>query len=105
MMINQAECKLEETSDRNLLEVENSYWGGLATSLDRLKDNEDFKKLILEGYFKDKAITAVGILSSDYVVQNNQRSDVMEQLIAISQLKDYFRVVENIGAQQLAEED
>ena len=83
--------------EQQILEVENQYWAELWASLERLKDNKDFQKVILEGYFKDKAINGVSLLATDYVIQNNKRTDVMESLIAISRLEDYFITIENLG--------
>jgi len=51
-------------TDNELIEVENTYWYELYKSLERLKKNRDFKKLI------------------------------MEKLIAISSLQDYFILIE-----------
>lgn len=96
MMINQA-TPTENVDGKEILTVENEYWAGMYESLDRLKKNDDFKKVILEGYFKDKAINGVSLLATDYVKQNSLRSDVMEQLIAISALEDYFATIDNLG--------
>lgn len=97
MLINQAQSKTENTEGKDLLLVENQYWVSLAESLERLKQNEDFKRVILDGYFKDKAVNGVSLLATDYVKKGGFRSDIMEQLIAISQLEDYFAMVENLG--------
>ena len=69
------------------------YWTDMAMSLDRLEANDDFKKVILEGYFKDKAVSGVSILASDQVKASGRRTDVMEGLIAISSLQDHFQTI------------
>ena len=69
----------------------------LASALERLEQNEDFKMLILEGYIKDEAVRCVGLLANDQIKRINARPDVMEDLIAISSLQDYFIKVKNYG--------
>jgi len=84
-------------SEEELLRVENQYWADLATDLLALEDNPHFKRLILEGYFKDKAINGVSMLATDHVKRGGLRGDIMEQLVAISHLEDYFIMVKSIG--------
>lgn len=101
MMINQAN-PTENVDGQDILTVENEYWVDLHEALTRLEGGnprpDDFKKVILDGYFKDKAINGVSLLATDYVKQNGARSDVMEQLIAISALEDYFATIHNLGS-------
>ena len=97
MLINQAQCNTENAEGKDLLTVENQYWADMYDSLERLKCNDDFKRVILDGYFKDKAINGVSLLATDYVKRGGFRPDVMEQLVAISNLQDYFATIENLG--------
>ena len=76
---------------------EYNYYVGQKQALDRLKTNPDFKKVILEGYFKDKAINGVSLLATDYVRRNGLRPEVMESLVAISHLQDYFITIDKMG--------
>jgi hypothetical protein len=69
----------------------------MADALERLENNEDFKKVILEGYFKDRAVSGVSILASDQVKSSGRRTDVMEGLIAISALQDHFYTIKAMG--------
>lgn len=87
----------ENVDGKDLYEVENQYWREMFEALSELKKDPKFQKVILEGYFKDKAINGVSLLATDYIKQNNLRSDVMEQLVAISNLEDYFATIENLG--------
>lgn len=110
MLINQAEVKVKETeanTEAEILRVENTYWAELCKSLERIEKNEDFKKVILEGYFKDKAINGVSLLATDHVRRNGFRPEVMEQLVAISHLEDYFITIKNLGAnvEDIGEDD
>ena len=84
-------------TDQQLLEVENEYWVTMNNALENLKQNKDFQTVILEGYFKDKAINGVSLLAQDSIVENGHRSAVMEDLIAISSLEDFFITIENLG--------
>lgn len=97
---NQAELELtaEELKEYN-------YWVGMKQALERLENNPDFQKVILEGYFKDKAINGVGMLASGYIKKNGLRSDVMESLVAISQLQDFFITVKQLGTEPEEEDD
>ena len=74
-----------------------SYWVEMAEALERLEKNVDFKKVIEEGYFKDKAVSGVSILASDQVKNSGRRTDVMEGLIAISSLQDHFYTIKAMG--------
>lgn len=88
---------MNNLSDQEVLEVENKYWADMALALTRLEENPDFQRVILEGYFKDRAVNGVSLLAQDSVVQNGQRSAVMEDLIAIASLQDFFITIKNIG--------
>ena len=77
--------------------VENTYWAELADALERLEKNEDFKKLILVGYLKDRALDAVSLLARDDIKRAGRRPDVMEGLVAISTLQDFFYTVKAMG--------
>lgn len=65
----------------------------LGEALERLENNEDFKFLILESYLEEKALSSVSLLSIPQIKAENKRGDVMEDLVAISNLKYYFRMV------------
>lgn len=88
---------MNNLTDHQIEEVENQYWVDMCSSLTRLKDNSDFKRVILDGYFKDKAINGVSLLAQDGIVAGGHRSAVMEDLIAISSLEDFFITIENLG--------
>jgi hypothetical protein len=95
MAINQT-AETELTAD----EVkEYNYYVGMRQSLERLEANPDFQKVILEGYFKDKAINGVSMLATNYIRKNGLRPEVMEALVAISQLQDFFITIKQLGAE------
>ena len=92
-----------ENTDQVVAVTDNTYWTDMQEALERLHNNEDFKKVILEGYFKDRAVNGVSMLASGNVVDNGLRPQVMEDLVAISRLQDYFITINNLGS--IAEED
>lgn len=96
---------MNNLSDKQILEVENQYWVDMWHSLERLQSNKDFQKVILQGYFKDKAVNGVSLLAQDAIVAGGHRSAVMEDLIAISSLEDFFVTIENLGTIPSEEEE
>jgi len=88
-MNNLTEQELETTS--------NQYWVTMYNDLEALKQNKLFQKVILQGYLKDRAVDLTSMLAQDHVVNSGQRSAVMEDLIAISSLEDFFIMVDNLG--------
>lgn len=98
MLINQAQVKSENvTNEQELFAIENDYYADLAQALVRLEQNEDFKKVIMNGYFKDKAIKGVEIIASPHVRANGLRGEVIEELNSISMLNDYFMTIKSLG--------
>ena len=84
-------------SNQNVEMVENEYWVELAEALTRLEMNEDFKKVILKGYFVDKAVDGVSLISTEYVRRSNTRGPIIEDLAAISALQVYFKQIKSMG--------
>lgn len=85
-------------SELDILEtIDSSYWVLLKESLDRLKQNEDFKKVILEGYLKDKALGGVQALGRPDIKKRGERPDVIEELVAISNLNYYLSMINIMG--------
>lgn len=82
----------------NLVEIENKEWIDKYQALSRLYDNPDFQLLILDGYFQDKAVNSVSMLANAGVIQRGARPEIMEELVAISRLQDYFITIRNLGA-------
>ena len=102
MSSNQNQAELELTADEL---KEYNYYVGMRQALERLENNPDFQKVILDGYFKDKAVNGVSMLASGYIKKNGLRADIMESLVAISQLQDYFITVKQLGAEEDSEDD
>lgn len=59
----------------------------------RLKENRDFQKVILKGYFEQEAVRLVHLMA-DPSMQTKERQDSIHfQQRAIAGLADYFRTV------------
>ena len=80
-----------------IAEKEALYWVQQAEALERLERNDDFKKVVLEGYLKERALRSVSLLAHDGTKRAGARPDVMETLIAISSLEDHFHVIKQLG--------
>jgi hypothetical protein len=91
--------------EMKLFEEENTYWAELANALEELEKNPHFKKLILEGYFKDFAINQTSMLATDYVRKSGSRPEIMERLVAISNLQDWFNTVKQLTTSFTEEQD
>lgn len=65
----------------------------LGNSLERLRSNRDFKKVIIEGFFEKEAIRLVH-LKSDYNMQDPEsQKSILAQIDAIGTLSQYFNTV------------
>ena len=94
--------------EEELMSVDATYYVELANRLERLEDNEDFKALILDGYMRDKALDSVSLLANPAVKRGGERPDIMEDLVAISNLQYYFNMIKNLGTiaeDELAEDE
>lgn len=78
--------------------AEETYMQDMFKSLEILEKDPHFKRVILEGYFKNFAVDQTSMLASDYVRQRGARPEIMERLVAISQLQDYFITIKQLGA-------
>lgn len=72
-------------------------------ALQRLKENKDFQKVILDGYLKDSAVDKVSLLATDYVRNNGLRATMFEELVAISAFEGYLHMIDNLGASTVAD--
>ena len=96
----------QPTEEVDLEAVENEYWANKAEKLCRLmNESEDFKDVILEGYLKDRAVDQTSLLATDYVKQSGTRSYVMENLVAISGLENWMRMVIDKGTMPIDEDE
>ena len=65
----------------------------MGESLKRLMENDDFKKVILDGYLKQEVLNSVSLLSVPQISEQGKRPGVMEDLISASNLQYYFQTI------------
>lgn len=66
----------------------------LGEALARLNQNPDFQVLILNGYLKEKALASVSLLSVPAIKDAGRRPDIMEDLVASSNLSYWLQTVQ-----------
>jgi hypothetical protein len=67
----------------------------MGEALKRLKENPDFKVLILEGYLEQKVLASVSLLAVPAIKSRGERPEVMEDLVSASNLQFFFMQVED----------
>lgn len=85
--------KKTELTPEQLASIDRTYWIQLNEALERLMENPDFKKVILDGYIKEAAARQVSLLADDSMKASGQRPNIMENLIAISSLQNFLEIV------------
>ncbi|QWY83528.1 hypothetical protein [Rhizobium phage RHph_X2_28B] len=86
-------------SDLNELEHQRTKLKELVAQRDqvqRLFQNSDFKKLVVEAYFVTESARLVH-LSSDPTASKEDREDALNMAQAAGHLKRYFRAIEQMG--------
>ena len=94
-----------ENTDQVVAVSDNTYWKNMKEDLESLHTDDRFKRVFLEGYFKDRAADCVSLLASTHIIENGLRPQVMEDLIAISKLQDHFMTITNLGGTTEEDED
>jgi len=89
---------LENENEEQIQSIENDYWAGLNKDLVELEQDPRFQRLVLGAYFKDLAINQTSMLASDSTIAEGKRGMLIETLVAISRLQDFFITVKNLGA-------
>ena len=99
----------QQTADNGLTAdiKETNYFVGMRQALERLETNPDFIKVVLEGYFKNEAVRGVSLLANDGIKRGGARPDVMEGLVAISRLQDFFLTIKAMAPteEELADDE
>lgn len=88
-----------EEQEVNLIEIDRKEWIDKRHALERLFENPDFELVVLKGYFQERAINGVSMLANRGVIRNGERGDLIEELVGISRLQDYFITIRNLGAE------
>ena len=67
----------------------------MGEALNRLQRNKDFVKVITDGYLRDKVLASFSLLAVPQIKSQGQRPDIMEDLVAASNLKYFFQIIEH----------
>ena len=70
----------------------------LGDTLERLRNNRDFKKIILEGYFEKEAVRLVHLRSDPNMQSNESRLAIDKQIDAIGTLHQYFQTITTMAS-------
>lgn len=65
----------------------------IGDSLANLRENKDFKKVILEGYFEKEAVRLVMLKADPQMQKPEYQASIIKQIDAIGALNDYFNTV------------
>ena len=91
-------------SQTDIVRIENSMKAAektteLGEALARLRSNRDFKRIVLEGYFKDEAVRLVQAKALPNLQSGASQADLIRQIDAIGSLQEYFRTVDYMADQ------
>lgn len=67
----------------------------MGEDLNWLRNTPQFKRVVMEGYLRDKALDSVSMLADPNVIKNGERALIMEDLVASSNLAYFFMMVDN----------
>jgi len=84
----------EEQDQVELETIETEHHITMGEDLAWLKNNSQFQRVITNGYLKDKALDSVSMLADPGVIRRGERSAIMEDLVAGSNLGYFFMMVE-----------
>ena len=65
----------------------------LHKALERLHENEDFKKVVLDGYFEKESARVFDMLTIPSNLKRDQLQNLMDMMSAIRNVKGYFKTV------------
>lgn len=91
--------------EKDLYEVENTKYIEAYRALKNLENNKDFQVLILDGYLKEKPLDSISLLARPDVKKRGERTDIMEDLISISNFKYYLFMVQRLGETALYDQE
>lgn len=65
----------------------------MGQALERLQFNKDFKKVVVDGYFREEAIRLVHLKASPHTQSADMQRSIVNQIDAIGAVSDYFGTV------------
>jgi hypothetical protein len=69
-----------------------------ASALERLKENRDFKEIILEGYFEKEASRLVLLKADPNMQEPNEQRQVEKMIDSIGYLRQYLNMIYQFGS-------
>lgn len=66
----------------------------LGNCLERLRNNRDFKKIIIEGYFEQEAVRLVHLKADNNMQSVESQKSIVAQMDAIGNLSQYFATLQ-----------
>ena len=84
------------STNEELLAVEReiSHAIKMGEALKALREDKNFQTVILEGYLQGKVLASVSLLAVPQIKAQGRRSDIMEDLVAASNLQFFFQMIE-----------
>jgi len=70
----------------------------LGNSLERLRSNKDFKKVILEAYFEQESIRLVQLKADPSMQKEENQRAILKQMDAIGAVGQYFQTVFHLAS-------
>ena len=70
---------------------------GVLEALKRLENNDDFKKVITEGYFVQEASRLVLIKADPNLAEDGSQKTINNSIIAVGQFRQYLSSVYQLG--------
>jgi hypothetical protein len=67
----------------------------LNNALERLKNNKDFKKVVMEGFFQTEAVRLVSVKGDPDMQTPERQASIIRDIDAIGSLQRYFRLIES----------
>ena len=80
-----------EAIDKRIEELKEEI--ALAEALERLHENEDFKKVILDAYFEKEAKRLFELLTEPTSLKREQLENITDMLATIRYFKGYFKTI------------
>lgn len=65
----------------------------LASALERLRTNRDFRKVVTEGYFKEEAVRLVQLKADPNMQHPDVQRAILRDIDAIGSLNQYFEAI------------
>jgi hypothetical protein len=63
----------------------------LGKAIARLRENSDFKKVVLEGYLEEEAVRLVYARTDPSMAAPHQQADLVRQIDGVACFRDFFR--------------